>query len=114
MKTILALFAIAPFWFAAACSNPSQEARRQESGAALVTGTVVDAATGERVEGVRIDGPHDTHCVSGTGGRFELGGLHVGDEGELAARTNDGRKGHLTLRPLREGTLEVVVSLSRP
>lgn len=82
--------------------------------AALVTGTALDAASGELLAGVRIEGPRGTRAVSGPKGRFTLEGLVAGDAGEVVGRLDDGRTGRLRLRPLGPGRLEVVLRLERP
>ena len=81
---------------------------------AFVTGTVLDAATGAPVEGARVEGPAETRAVSGSDGRFELAGLRERDEGEVVARTDDGRVGRVRLRPLAPGRLEVALHVARP
>jgi hypothetical protein len=80
---------------------------------ALVTGTVLDAATGAAVAGARIDGPAGTHAVSGSDGRFELDGLREKDEGDVVAQTDDGRRGSVHVRPLAPGRLEIALHLAR-
>jgi hypothetical protein len=81
---------------------------------AVVTGTVLDARTGEPVEDAHVRGPHDTRARSDARGRFELRGLQLGDTGELRARAEDGRTGMVALRPLRGGVLEVVLHVAKP
>jgi hypothetical protein len=94
-----------------ACACGRRDARAGES--AVVVGTVLDAATGTPLSGVRLEGPNGTSATSERDGRFELEGLHAGDRGELVARTDDGRRGSVTLRPLAKGRIEVVVHLYR-
>jgi hypothetical protein len=98
-----------------ACGGGTRESTSHSASGERVTvlGTVVDAATGEPVSGIKVIGPHGTQCVSGSGGRFELEGLHVGDAGELAASASDGRAATVPLRPLHPGDLEVVLRLAR-
>lgn len=77
---------------------------------AVVSGTVVDASTGEPVAGALVRGPNDARARTDSKGRFELEGLASGVEGELVGEA-DGRRGTLRLRPLRPGRLEVVLHL---
>jgi hypothetical protein len=81
---------------------------------AEVTGTVVDAETGAPVAGASIEGPAGSRATSDAQGRFTLSRLPVGSEGEVVARTEDGAEARNRLRPLRAGTLEVVLRLRRP
>ena len=98
----------------AACNGTARDApgHAASDAPAVVSGTVIDAATGEPLGGVKIVGPHGTQCVSGGDGRFELDGLHAGDAGAISASGSDGRAATLELRPLRPGVLEVVLRLS--
>ena len=111
MKSVLCLAValLLALTCACACSRGSDRAGAE----AVVTGTVLDGATGAPVSEVRLAGPHDTHAVSGSDGRFEMSGLRAGDEGDISAHTDDGRSGSVTLRPLAAGRLEVVVKLYR-
>lgn len=100
----------------AACNGAAREAPAQRAASdarALVVGTVVDAATGEPLAGIKVVGPHDSQCVSGRDGRFELEGLRAGDAGTLSASASDGRAATLALRPLGPGRLEVVLRLAQ-
>ena len=81
------------------------------AGTAVVSGTTVDAATGEPLPGVEVSGPGGVSAVSDARGRFRLEALPVGASGEVVARTHDGRTGSLTLRPLANARLEVVLHL---
>ena len=81
---------------------------------AEISGTVVDALSGLPVAGASIEGPAGTRATSDEHGRFRLKDLPVGAEGELVARTKDGSEARNPLRPLRPGTLEVVLRLRRP
>jgi hypothetical protein len=83
------------------------------SGEASVAGTVLDAATGEPVPNVKVEGPRDTSSRSDAKGRFRLKGLQPGDQGEVKAETSDGRRARLVLRKLAAGELEVVLHLAR-
>lgn len=94
---------------ACACSRRSDRPGPEAS----VVGTVLDAATGAPVQGIRLEGPKGSRSISGRDGRFEMDGLRAGDEGEILARAGDGRSGSVTLRPLGAGRLEVVVMLYR-
>jgi hypothetical protein len=112
MDWLVALPLMIPGVFA--CNGTHESSSLGTSGEqATVHGTVVDAATGEPLSGIKITGPHGTKCVSGAGGRFALEGLHAGDSGEIAASASDGRVATLALRPLRAGDLEVVLRLAR-
>lgn len=113
MRPTSIFLALLALWFAAACSNTPQDARRQAAGSAVVTGTVLDASTGEPLSDAHVEGPHGTRATTDSAGRFEFSGLHAGDTGELTARWKD-RRASLSLRPLREGSLEVVLTLARP
>ena len=81
------------------------------AGTAVVSGTTVDAATGEPLAGVEVTGPGGVSAVSDVRGRFRLEGLSEGASGEVVARAADGRMGSLTLRPLANARLEVVLYL---
>ena len=70
------------------------------AGAATITGTVIDAASGAPVAGARVEGPGGTQTTSDAHGRFTLTGLPVGSEGELVARSDDGAEARNRLRPL--------------
>lgn len=82
-------------------------------GTAVVTGTTVDAATGEPLAGVQVFGPGDVRATSDASGRFALVGLPEGQAGDLTARTEDGREATNPLRPLRNERLEVVLHLRK-
>ena len=81
---------------------------------AAISGTVVDALTGLPVAGVSIEGPGGARATSDERGRFHLTGLPVGAEGEVVARAKDGAEARNPLRPLRSGTLEMVLRLRKP
>src|SRR6516225_9958164 len=89
------------------CGQSKHSGSLDAAAEAVVTGTCIDAETGERVAGAKIEAPGGKSAVSGRDGRFEIRGLHAGDEGELIARMSDGRKAQNHLRPLSPGTLEV-------
>ena len=80
-------------------------------GPAVVRGTTMDAASGRPIAGVRIEGPGGARTTSDEEGRFELTGLPLGQAGEVFASTEDGRFARNTLRPVKEGDLEVVLFL---
>lgn len=99
---------------ACACGSRRDELRSGARGApALVVGTVLDAATGEPLGGVRVRGPHGTSAVSARDGRFELRGLHEGDSGELQAELSGGATHRQVLRTLAPGPIEVVIHVRR-
>jgi len=98
----------------AAAGAPTSASSPLTARAAVITGTVVDARTGAPVAGVPVEGPGGGKAVSDASGRFTLSGLPVGSSGELVARAEDGAEARNPLRPLRAGTLEVVLLLRRP
>jgi hypothetical protein len=101
----------------AACGPARPGGSHLEKGAAadaIVVGTCLDAETGEKLSGVKIEGPGGTSTVSKRDGRFELRGLRAGQSGTLVAVLPDGRRADLMLRPLAAGTLEVVCQLAAP
>ncbi len=112
MKPALTLAAALVLALACACACSGRSNR--PGPAAIVVGTVLDAATGSAVADVRLEGPQGARALSGPDGRFEMGGLRAGDVGEIVARAGDGRGGSVTLQPLPAGRLEVVVHLRRP
>lgn len=79
---------------------------------AVVVGTCVDAETGERLSGVKVEAPDGKSAVSGREGRFEIRGLRSGTQGLIVASLPDGRRASLPLRPLAAGTLEIVLQLT--
>lgn len=78
---------------------------------ASVSGTVLDAQSGEPISGAVVTGPEGAKARSDKQGRFLLSGLAVGTDGTIAARAADGRKASVPLRPLSEGRLEIVLHL---
>jgi len=80
-------------------------------GTATVTGTTIDAATGQPLAGVEVEGPNGARAISDASGRFTLAGLPEGVGGEVVARSKDGRTARNTLRPLANARLEVVLHL---
>ena len=111
MKKILTRFVIANLAIvAAACTQQISEATRT----AIVVGTVVDAASGEPLADVRVEGPGGKHATSDAAGHFQVAAFPAGTEGELTAKTADGRSGRVMLRKLEPRPLEVVIQLSKP
>ena len=119
MKPALATFVLALAALAACCADERGSARSGSASSAAdapmtIAGTLLDAASGEPVANVTVRGPRSSTSRSDERGRFELRGLAVGDEGDVNAEASDGRKASLRVRPLRGGTLEVVLNLVRP
>lgn len=111
MKNQLTRFAIVNLAiFAAACTRQISDTKH----VAIVVGTVLDAASGEPVADVRVEGPEGKHATSDSSGRFQFAAFTVGTEGELTAKTSDGRRGRVKLRKLEPRPLEVVIQLSKP
>ncbi len=82
------------------------------AGTAIVTGTTLDAATGQPLGRVEVSGPGGATATSDEAGRFVLRGLPEGLSGELRARSRDGKKEAVNhLRTLRNERLEVVLHL---
>jgi hypothetical protein len=110
------LFAVAICCAVPACGSQRDDLRSNASTQgrdARVVGTVLDAASGEPLGGVRVKGPHGTSAVSARDGRFELRGLHEGDAGELVAELSGGETHRQPLRELSAGTIEVVMHVRR-
>jgi len=78
---------------------------------AVVTGTVLDAASGEPIAEARVEGPGGAHTTTDRHGRFELR-LAAGTSGELRAAASAERSARVVLRPLEAGRLEVVLRAS--
>lgn len=110
MKTLLSLGVALVLALACACACSDKSRPGEE---ALVVGTVIDAATGQAVPEIRLEGPGGARATSDERGRFEMEGLRAGDAGEIVAKAPDGRRGGVTLRALQPGRLEVVVQLYR-
>jgi len=98
--------------FLPACHNASSNTNATEH-SAVVTGTVVEAATGKSVAGARIEGPGGRRTRSDDRGRFQLDGLEVGTTGEVKATGPDGRTASVTLRRLSAQKLEIVLALKQ-
>jgi hypothetical protein len=104
----------------AGCSGSGAERQGSSSvhgeppatGTAIVTGTTLDAATGQPLEGVVVTGPGGVSATSDAAGRFVLKGLPEGASGELHARSRDGGQTAVNvLQALRNERLEVVLHL---
>lgn len=96
-------------------SSLDQPARaRERTEPVSVRGHVLDGATREPVAGARVEGPGGRSSVSRGDGFFELRGFELGEEGEVTARTDDGRVAETRLLPLRDGGLEVVLHVTAP
>jgi len=76
-----------------------------------IVGTTLEAATGEALADVEIQGPLDSRAMSDKQGHFMLDDLPPGTTGEVEASARDGRKARATLRPLAAGRLEIVLYL---
>ncbi len=98
-----------------ACSNTesSSHSRASDATRVEVVGTVLDRATGTPVAGARVTAPGGREVRTDDQGRFQLADLEPGLSGEVVARAEDGRDGRVSLRPLRPGRLEVVLSVGR-
>ena len=110
---LLAALALAP----AGCAEEggrADAAPGAEARSASVTGTVVDADTRAPVAGASVAAPGGARAKTDARGRFRLDGLAPGLSGELVASGPEGGEARLPLRPLRTGTLEVVLHLRRP
>ena len=82
------------------------------SGAApLVTGTVIEASTGNLLEGVTVKGPAGQTATTDAEGHFELRDLVAGSSCLIRASSASGLKGENQLRSLMAGALEVVIYL---
>jgi hypothetical protein len=111
MNRILTRFVIANLAIvAAACTQQVSQNTRS----AIVVGTVLDAASGEPIAEVRVEGPGGKHATSDASGHFQFAAFPVGTEGEITAKTADGRSGRVMLRKLEPRPLEVVLQLSKP
>jgi hypothetical protein len=114
-RTILGLALVA----SAACapttggagSSSAADMHDRASTDASVSGTTLDARSGEPLSSVEVTGPGNARARSDAKGRFLLSGLVVGATGTVEARASDGRKASVTLLPLASGRLEVVLHL---
>jgi hypothetical protein len=99
---------------ATSCSNTDSAARSGSAAThAELVGTVLDRATGAPVPGARVTVPGGREARADDQGRFRFADLDPGLTGEVVARADDGREGRVSLRPLRPGRLEVVLSVGR-
>ena len=117
MKTVLALVctalcALMPLPGCGSNGSPATHSGSAKDGRARVVGTVVDAASGDVLANVKVDGPNGRSTRSDAHGRFEFTDLEIGTEGELTAATDDGRKARVPLRRLAVGRLEVVLQMT--
>ena len=106
-SVLCSLFALA----LSACSPADKHAPGGATHAASITGSVLDAQSGEPLEGVRVEGPRSTHASSDSHGRFVLDGLVEGDHGAIVARTKEGRTAQIEVRALAPGALEIVLHM---
>jgi hypothetical protein len=112
--TIVLALAFAAFTALACCARHGATQSEKNASESVLTGTCVDAATGERLSGVKVEAPGGKSAVSGRDGRFEIRGLPAGQGGSVTASTSDGRQASVPLRPMIAGTLEVVLRLAEP
>lgn len=107
----IALAACAPATGGAGSPNASQQIDLRNRGAATasVSGTVLDAKSGEAVAGAEVTGPGGAKARTDAKGRFVLTELAVGGEGVVEAKLADGRKARVTLLPLANERLEIVL-----
>ena len=78
---------------------------------AVVIGTAIEASSSKPLAGVLIRAPNGAETRTDAQGRFVLGGLEPGLEGELVGTTEAGLEGRNWLRPLAGGVLEIVLYL---
>lgn len=97
-----------------ACSRPAASTTDRDLTVPIVSGTVVDARTGEPLSSVTVHGPADHDAKTDSDGRFEMTGLALGATGDLTVKLDDGRTASVHLRPLRKGRVEVVLHLASP
>jgi hypothetical protein len=112
--TIVLVFASAAFTALACCARHGATQSEKSASEAVLTGTCIDASTGERLSGIQVEAPGGKRAVSNRDGRFEIRGLNAGQGGVVAATSSDGRQASLPLRPMNAGTLEVVLRLAEP
>ncbi|MCY2961471.1 MAG: carboxypeptidase-like regulatory domain-containing protein [Planctomycetota bacterium] len=98
---------------ACSCTDRQAASAATASSRAEVAGTVLDRTTGSPIEGARVVFPDGREMRTDAQGRFLATDLALGLAGELAARTDDGRSGQVTLRRLLPGRLEVVLHVGR-
>lgn len=93
------------------CGDETQ-AKDPDTEPAQITGFTLEAATGEPLAGVSIEGPRELRAESDEAGRFALHGLEVGESGVLRAHHPDGLAGELPFTALEAGAREVVFHLT--
>lgn len=104
-----ALAACAPTTGGAGNTSSHVDLRDRGATTASISGTVLDARSGEPVAGAEITGPGGSKARSDAKGRFVLEELEVGRDGAVEARLSDGRKARVTLLPLANARLEIVL-----
>jgi len=73
------------------CAGCPDEARAKDVEAAVeIRGFTLEAASGEPLPGVLVEGPRELRATSDESGRFVLTGLLVGESGVLHARDEAG------------------------
>jgi hypothetical protein len=112
--TVVLVLAAATFTALACCAHHGSTQTEKSASESVLTGTCVDAATGERLSGVKVEAPGGKSAVSGRDGRFEIRGLNAAQGGIVAASSTDGRQASVPLRPMSAGTVEVVLRLAEP
>lgn len=109
---LLALVAATPVLATGCACDTRREGRGENPDRPRIVVHVLDASDGEPVAGARIVGPRGVEAKSAADGRAELE-LQSGDEGELSARSDDGRSGSVQLRRLAPGVLDVVIHVQK-
>lgn len=94
-------------------SGPANSQANSAATGAELSGTVLDRGTGTPIEGAEVVLPNGRKTKSDAAGRFLIQDLAEGLSGLVSARASDGREGHVTLRPLAPGRLEVVLLAGR-
>lgn len=95
-----------------ACTNATTRADYAPTDHAIVCGTVLDAGTGILEAHALVEGPDGKSTHTDSNGRFALEGFAIGTDGEVTAKTEDGRRASVRLRHLAAGRLEVVLQLA--
>lgn len=113
MKHVLVVWILGFGACACACTDRGGSKNADAPTRAEVSGTVLDRATGAPIEGARVRFPDGREARTDALGRFVVSDLAPGLAGEVQARSEDGREGRVTLRPLAAGRLEVVLHLGR-
>lgn len=112
MKRALALALALSCVSLAACGGRDAQHTGAADGEASVVGTALDARNAQPLGGVLVRAPGGAQARTSADGRFELGGLPLGAQGELEAEGEHGLRASVRLRPLRPGRLEVVLHLA--